>query len=77
MRFQVAIIENGTEFAAKFDSNAHTGRGIVRAAQKALEAKYGREFEVTAHDIAERIHGADGKPMLRYIDTMQKQGLWQ
>lgn len=77
MRFQVTIIENNAEFTAKFDSNAHTGRGIIRAAQKALEAKYGREFEVTAHDIAERMHGVEGKPMLRYIDTMQKQGLWR
>ena len=83
-RFIVTVSEGDAcavdyrEFKAGFESKAETERGILDAASKALNEKYGRDFTVTTHDIAEKICNAEtGEPTLRYIDTMQKQGLWQ
>lgn len=66
--------ESYTEYAAKFMSEAHTERGIVRAAEKALEARYGKSFKgmVTADDVAARVNGE-----LVYVTTYQKQGLFK
>lgn len=74
MKFFTTIIAEGTEYAAKFASEAHTERGIVRAAEKALEARYGKSFTgaITADDVAARVNGS-----LVYVSTYQKQGLFK
>lgn len=74
MKFFTTIIAEGTEYAAKFTSEAHTERGIVRAAEKALEARYGKSFAgaITADDVAARVNGE-----LVYVSTYQKQGLFK
>lgn len=74
MKFFTTIIAEGTEYTAKFASEAHTERGIVRAAEKALEARYGKPFKgmVPADDIAARVNGE-----LVYVTTYQKQGLFK
>ena len=73
-----ACSDDYKEFKAGFESKAETERGILDAASKALSEKYGRGFTVTTHDIAEEIRNAEtGEPTLRYVDVMQKQGLWQ
>lgn len=74
MKFFTTIIAEGTEYAAKFASEAHTERGIIRAAEKALESRYGKSFAgaITADDVAARINGE-----LVYVSTYQKQGLFK
>ena len=71
---EVRICPHGNMFAhTSFASRAMTGRGILRAASKALRKDGYRTFEEpTAEDVFKIVNGG-----LVSIDTYQRQGLFE